>query len=135
MSKKIMIADDSALMRRVLCDIINSDKRYEVVAQAANGEEALELLKNNTFDAVIIDIYMPKMNGLEVLEKLRKLKISARVLIVSTYASRGAQITLDALQLGAMDFVHKPENAASLREGEFKMDLHSLEEYDRAHGN
>ena len=68
MSKKILLVDDSALMRRVFCDIINSDKRFEVAAQASNGVEALEILGKNTFDAVILDINMPKMNGIQLLE-------------------------------------------------------------------
>ncbi|MBR1930404.1 MAG: chemotaxis response regulator protein-glutamate methylesterase [Lachnospiraceae bacterium] len=123
MSKKILVVDDSALMRRVLCDIINSDRRFEVAAQASNGVEAFELLKNNKYDAVILDIYMPKMNGIELLEELHKYHISARVLIVSTYAREGAQITLDALELGALDFVHKPENAMAFHEDDFKNEL------------
>ena len=120
MSKKILIVDDSALMRRVLCDIINSDKRYEIAGQASNGVEAFDLLSRNTYDAVILDIYMPKMNGIDLLKKMHQHSISARVLIVSTYALKGTQITLDALDLGAMDFVHKPENTMAFQEDGFK---------------
>ena len=57
--KKILVVDDSALMRRVLCDIINSDERFQVVAQAVDGEQAYELLKKNQYDGVVLDIYMP----------------------------------------------------------------------------
>ena len=76
MTKKILVVDDSALMRRVLCDIINSDKRFQVVAKATNGLEAFDLLSRNTYDAVVLDVNMPKMNGIELLEELRKYKIS-----------------------------------------------------------
>ncbi len=61
--KKILIVDDSALVRRVLCDIINKDERFQVEDRATNGLEALELLTNKSYDAVVLDINMPKMNG------------------------------------------------------------------------
>ena len=63
MAKKILIVDDSALMRRMLCDIIQSDKSYEVSDIATNGEEALELIMKNLYDAILMDINMPKKNG------------------------------------------------------------------------
>ena len=63
MKKKILVVDDSALMRRVICDIINSDKRFQVEDNANNGEEALNLLTTKTYDAVVLDVNMPKMNG------------------------------------------------------------------------
>ncbi len=59
--KNILVVDDSALMRRVICDIINADTRFRVSDRATNGEEALELLKRKTYDAVILDVNMPKM--------------------------------------------------------------------------
>jgi len=72
MTKKILVVDDSALMRRVLCDIINSDERFQVVARATNGLEAFDLLIRNKYDAVVLDVNMPKMSGLQLLEELRK---------------------------------------------------------------
>lgn len=118
--KKILIVDDSALMRRVLCDIINYDSRFRVVDMASNGVEALELLSKKTYDAVILDVYMPKMNGLQLLKELQKHKIQARVLMASTDTSDGAKITLDALELGAIDFVHKPDAALKCRGEKFR---------------
>lgn len=115
MAKKILLVDDSALMRRVLCDIIDSDERFQVVAKATNGLEALELLKKNQYDAVVLDVNMPKMNGLELLKELQRNKISARVMMASTDTKEGAKTTLDALELGALDFIHKAENAADCR--------------------
>jgi two-component system chemotaxis response regulator CheB len=134
MSKKILLVDDSALMRRVFCDIINSDKRFEVAAQASNGVEALEILGKNTFDAVILDINMPKMNGIQLLEELHNRRITPKILIVSTYAVKGAQITLDALELGALDFITKPENAMTFHDNTFKNNLiRSLEAVINSH--
>lgn len=118
--KKILVVDDSALMRRVLCDIINSDKRFQVEDKANNGEEALELLTKKTYDAVVLDVNMPKMNGLELLKQLQKRKIAVRVVMASTDTREGAKTTLDALELGALDFIHKPTNAIDCRNNEFQ---------------
>ncbi len=117
--KKILIVDDSALMRRVLCDIIESDKNLKVVDKATNGAEALELIRKNTYDAVVLDVNMPVMNGLELLKALRKDKIAVRIMMASTDTREGAQTTLDALELGALDFVHKPDRALDCRGEEF----------------
>jgi len=121
--KKILVVDDSALMRRVLCDIINNDERFQVEDKAVNGEEALNLLMKKSYDAVILDVNMPKMNGLELLKELQKKKIHVRVMMVSTDTKEGAKTTLDALELGALDFVHKPTNAIDCRTDDFKRKL------------
>lgn len=121
--KNILIVDDSALMRSVLCDIINSDARFHVSDRATNGEEALDLLTRKTYDAVVLDVNMPKMNGLELLKVLRERRITARVVMASTDTSEGAKTTLDALSLGAIDFVHKPDNARDCRDGSFSRRL------------
>lgn len=121
--KKILVVDDSALMRRVMCDIINADERFRVVDRATNGEEALALLIGNTYDAVILDINMPKMNGLELLKELQNRKIIARVIVASTDTREGEQITLDALSLGAIDFLHKPDNPMECKTGKFGIKL------------
>ena len=115
--KNILLVDDSALMRRVLCDIINGDERFHVQDRAVNGLEALDLLCRKTYDAVVLDVNMPQMNGLELLKELQKRKISAKVLMASTDPREGAKTTLDALELGALDFVHKPNNAMDLKTG------------------
>ncbi len=118
--KKILIVDDSALMRRVECDIINSDERFQVVDKAIDGVQALELLSRNTYDAVVLDINMPRMDGLTLLRELQKKGIAVRIMLASTYTSEGAQITLDALELGATDFVHKPESPLECKSDAFK---------------
>ncbi len=118
--KKIMVVDDSALMRRALCDIINADERFEVTAIARNGLEALELLKTEKFDAVVLDVNMPKMTGIELLKELQKNKIDANVLMASTDTSDGAIITIEALELGALDFIHKPGSFLVTQNVDFK---------------
>ena len=125
--KKILVVDDSALMRRVLCDIIDSDSRFSVEDRATNGLEALELLQKKTYDAVVLDVNMPKLDGLGLLKELHKKKIGARVMMASTLTMEGAKVTLDALDLGALDFIHKPDNASDCRNEEFiRKLLHTL---------
>lgn len=121
--KNILVVDDSALMRRVLCDIIESDERFHVQDRATNGLEALDLLTRKSYDAVILDVNMPRMNGLELLKELQNRKIQARVMMVSTDTCEGAKTTLDALELGALDFVHKPGTAMDCRTADFKEKL------------
>lgn len=123
MTKKILIVDDSALMRRVLCDIISSDERFEVAGRAINGLEAFDLLSRNRYDAVVLDVNMPKMTGLQLLEELRKYKIPARVMMASTDTMDGTQTAMKALELGAMDFVHKPDSAIDCRMEAFKREF------------
>ena len=120
MPKKILVVDDSALMRRVLCDIIDADIRFQVVDRAKDGLEAFDLLSRNSYDAVVLDVNMPRMNGLQLLQELRKYKIPARVMMASTDTMEGARTTLDALELGALDFVHKPDSAVDCRGENFR---------------
>lgn len=120
MIKNILIIDDSALMRRVICDIIDSDERFEVADRAKDGLEAFDLLSRNKYDAVVSDVNMPRMTGLQLLEELKKYKISARVMLASTDDLGDAENAFDALELGALDFVHKPKNALDIRNDEYK---------------
>ena len=118
--KKIMVVDDSALMRRVMCDIINSDERFQVIEQATDGEQAYELLRKNTYDGVVLDVNMPKMDGIQLLQMLQKDKIRARIMMASTDTKEGAAVTMEALELGAIDFIEKPANILYLRGNDFK---------------
>lgn len=118
--KNILVVDDSALMRSVLCDIINSDQRFHVADRAKNGLEAFDLLSRKTYDAVVLDINMPKMTGVELLKELQKRKIPARIMMASTDTRDGAKITLDCLELGAMDFIHKPDKAFYAKDEQFR---------------
>ena len=115
MKKKILVADDSALMRRIVCDIINSDDRFEVADMATNGLEVVELLSKKSYDAVILDVVMPQMDGLSVLKELNKRKINAKVIMNSTLTKEGANVTMQALEEGALEFVHKPNGILDVR--------------------
>ena len=123
--KNILIVDDSALMRRVESDIIKSDERFQVLDTATNGLEAFDLVTRNSksYDAVVLDINMPKMNGIEFLEALEKQKIKQKIIIVSTLAKDGAAETIRALELGAFDYVTKPDSFVDAMSDTFKEKL------------
>lgn len=121
MKKNILIIDDSALMRRVLSDIINSDNRFQVIEVASNGLDALTLLQSRgkEFDAILLDINMPRMNGIELLAELKQQNIKITVIIVSTITKKDAKETIRALELGAFDFVTKPESYLEVKNNIF----------------
>ncbi|MDF2951103.1 MAG: response regulator receiver modulated CheB methylesterase [Anaerocolumna sp.] len=125
MQKKVLIIDDSALMRRVLSDIINSDERFHVTKLATNGLEALSLLfqEKEEVDAIILDINMPIMGGLDFLKRLEQENYKAIVIVVSTVAKDGAKETIEALEHGAFDFVTKPDNFMDVKNDRFKNNI------------
>lgn len=106
--KKILVVDDSALMRRIFCDIINTEKRFQVAGTAANGKEALKLLQKNTYDLILLDLTMPVMDGISFMKEMNRLGNTTKIVVISGLVSHGADITLEALSLGAVDFVKKP---------------------------
>lgn len=116
MKSNILIVDDSALLRRVECDIINSDNKLQATDTCKDGLEALEKLRTQKYDAVILDINMPRMNGLEVLSHLQKESIKTPVVVVSTLTIEGADEAIKSLELGAFDFVTKPNNIIEAKE-------------------
>ena len=128
MAKKILVIDDSALMRRVISDIINEGNEYEVAAIAKDGLEGFDLIVSNPnlYSAIILDINMPKMNGLELLQKLQKNHIEQTVIVVSTVAKEGAKETIQALEYGAFDFVTKPENYLETKSIDFKNKIFNM---------
>nr|WP_236777926.1 chemotaxis response regulator protein-glutamate methylesterase [Anoxybacter fermentans] len=114
-SKKIrvLIADDSAFMRRILKEMLSSDYQIEVVGTARNGEEAVTKALELRPDVVTMDVNMPGMDGLTALQYIL-LKAPCSVIMVSSLTQEGAFTTLEALELGAVDFVGKPGGTVSL---------------------
>ena len=104
---KVLIIDDSALIRSLLRQIINGEPDMEVVGQAPDPVTAREMIKQLDPDVLTLDVEMPRMNGLEFLEKLMRLR-PMPVLMVSTLTEKGNEVTLKALELGAVDFITKP---------------------------
>ena len=120
MKKNILVVDDSALMRRVICDIINSDSNFQAKDTCRDGLEAYERLKTTSYDGVVLDVNMPRMDGLQLLEKLQEDNIKANVIMVSTLTTKDAEVTILALERGAIDFVTKPTAIADAKGDEFK---------------
>jgi two-component system chemotaxis response regulator CheB len=108
MKIKVLIVDDSALIRGVMKEIINSQPDMEVVGVAPDPLVARDLIKQTNPDVLTLDVEMPKMDGLEFLEKLMRLR-PMPVVMVSSLTERGSEITLRALELGAVDFITKPK--------------------------
>lgn len=126
MKKNILVVDDSALMRRAICDIINASNEFEATDTCKDGLEAYEKIKSGSYDAVLLDINMPRMNGLELLQKLQKENIRATVIVVSTLAKEDAKVTLQAMEYGAIDFITKPNNILEAKGADFRMALEAL---------
>lgn len=116
--KKIIIADDSSFMRRLLTDLLNEQPYFEVVDTARNGIEALEKVKIHKPDAITLDVQMPLMDGITCLKNIMK-EIPTPVLVVSSLTREGADITIKALEEGAIDFIAKPENIFGVKDNSF----------------
>lgn len=115
---KVLVVDDSALIRQLLTEILSSDPAIEVVGGAADAFIARDKIKILNPDVVTLDVEMPRMNGLQFLRNLMRLR-PMPVVMISTYTQEGSETTIEALELGAVDFIAKP----ALSHGE------GLEEY------
>ncbi len=109
---KVLIVDDSALVRKLLRDIIGGDPEMEVIGTASNGIEAIRLVGELDPDVVTMDIHMPEMDGLTALEYIMK-KSPRPVVMLSALAQKGAIPTIKSLELGAVDFITKPSHFPS----------------------
>ncbi len=115
--KKLFIIDDSKMMRKIIADIFADDELIEVIGEARDGEEALQILPQVNADVVTLDVQMPVMDGLTTLKHMM-IQTPVPTVMLSAFTQEGAAITFDALKYGAVDFVSKPSNvdAADLRE-------------------
>jgi len=111
---RVLIADDAVVVRRILTTVIDEDPDLEVCGVAANGAIALQKLEQLKPDIITLDIEMPEMDGLQALAALRKINRDIPVIMFSTLTERGAAATLEALSLGASDYVTKPANVGSV---------------------
>ena len=105
---RVVVVDDSALVRGLLSEIINREPDMECVGAASDPLVAREMIRNLNPDVITLDIEMPRMDGLDFLARLMRLR-PMPVVMVSTLTERGADVTLKALELGAVDFVSKPK--------------------------
>jgi two-component system chemotaxis response regulator CheB len=117
----VLIVDDSALMRNLIGRMVESTPGLAIAEKAMNGRFALDKIPRVNPDVIVLDLEMPDMNGIEFLQERKKLGIKIPVVILSSIARRGAEITMEALALGASDFIQKPSGSVS-------EDIHSVKD-------
>ena len=119
---KILLCDDSAILRRLTKQALSNDARMQVIAEAANGREALNLLAKNLPDVVVLDVEMPVMDGVDTLREIRRKHRDLPVIMFSSVTQgRASEATVDALAAGANDYVTKPSSAGSLQTALYKV--------------
>ena len=115
----VLVVDDSAMMRNLISRMVEETPGLVVADKAMNGNFALQKIPRVNPDVIILDLEMPEMNGIEFLQARKKLDIKIPVVILSSIAEKGAKITMEALSLGASDFIQKPSGSVS-------MDIHTV---------
>jgi two-component system chemotaxis response regulator CheB len=111
---KVMVVDDSVVVRKIVTDVLSEDPMIQVVGTAPNGRLAVSKLEQLKPDLVTMDIEMPDMNGIEAVRAIRATRSRVPIIMFSTLTERGASATLDALSAGANDYVTKPANVGSV---------------------
>jgi two-component system chemotaxis response regulator CheB len=119
---RVMICDDSVVIRGALARMLENDGGVRVVARVANGRQAVEEVKRQPIDVAVLDIEMPEMDGMEALPLLLRADPGLRVVMASTLTTRGADIALRALRLGAADYLPKP-SVAEINDDSFRREL------------
>lgn len=128
---KVLVVDDSAFMRKMITDMINSQPDMEVIDTARDGEAAVFKVRSMNPDVVTLDVEMPRKNGLEALREIKKISTS-QVIMLSSLTSYGSAITIEALQDGAFDFIQKPSGSISLDIEKVKEELAEKIRYARS---
>src|SRR3954463_16139075 len=119
---KVLIVDDSALVRRILTELLSADPEMEVVGTASDAYMARDKIKQLNPDVITLDVEMPKMDGVTFLKNLMRLR-PMPVVMVSSLTEHGAEITLDALAVGAVDYLPKPKVDLAATLGDYREEL------------
>ncbi len=120
---KVIVVDDSALMRKIISDMINEETDMEVIDTARNGEELLSKLEKNSPDTITLDVEMPKMDGITALKEMKRKNFDIPVIMLSSISTKGTELTMECLEAGAFDFIPKPSGTISLDINKVKSDL------------
>nr|WP_294520529.1 chemotaxis response regulator protein-glutamate methylesterase [uncultured Rhodopila sp.] len=118
-----MLCDDSAVIRGAIARMLADDPEIEVVARTANGQEAVNAIRSARADVVVLDIEMPVMDGMTALPLLLRADSGVKVIMASTLTTRGADIALRALRLGAADYIPKPSSIGTVGDDGFRREL------------
>ena len=113
---KVLIVDDSSMMRNLIGKIVESTEGLTVADKAMNGRFALQKLERVDPDVIVLDIEMPEMNGLEFLKETKARGIKIPTIVLSSLATEGARVTMDCLDMGAVDFITKPSGQVNLND-------------------
>lgn len=119
---RVLVVDDSAFMRKVIADLLSSEPGIEVVGKAKDGQDALHKIEQLKPDVVTMDVEMPVMDGLTALRTLMRTR-PVPVIMLSSLTGQGAELTMKALELGAVDFIAKPSGQISLDIGGSRNDI------------
>jgi two-component system chemotaxis response regulator CheB len=135
----VLIVDDSALMRNLIGKMVEATPGLVIADKAMNGRFALDKIPRVNPDVIVLDLEMPEMNGIEFLKERKKLGMEIPVIILSSIAAKGAAITMEALSLGASDFIQKPSGSISedihtVRDHLVELLLSYGSQYRRTHG-
>ena len=120
---RVMIVDDSAIVRGLIIQMLEKQPDIQIVARAANGEVAIAELGRTEVDVIVLDLEMPVMDGMTALPLLLAKRPGVQIVVASTLSKRNARISLEALQLGAADYVPKPETGSLVNAQEFEREL------------
>jgi len=121
---KVLVVDDSAVIRGMVKRMVESENDIEIVSSASNGELAISKLKETPVDVIVLDIEMPVMDGLTALPKLLEVDPGARILMSSTLTLANAEVSIRALELGATDYISKPTSVGAMgTASDFKSEL------------
>ncbi len=123
MSARVIICDDSLVIRGAIARMLEADPGIRVVARVANGQAALDELKRTPADVLVLDIEMPVMDGMTALPLLLRADPGLRIIMASTLTTRGADIALRALRMGAADYLPKPSSVGASGDDSFRRDL------------
>lgn len=114
---RVMVVDDSAVIRGLLSRILEADRMVDVVVSASNGEQAVRALAGSKVEVIVLDIEMPVMDGLAALPKLLAVDSGVKIIMASTLTQRNAQISFKAMAAGATDYIPKPSASRDINEG------------------
>lgn len=125
---KVLVVDDSALMRKIISDMIDEESDMEVVGTARNGQDLMYKLSNEYYgenkpDVITLDVEMPKMNGIRALEEMKNKNINIPSIVLSSISKEGVKLTMECLHAGAFDFIAKPSGNISLNINDVKSEL------------
>ncbi|MFL0246805.1 protein-glutamate methylesterase/protein-glutamine glutaminase [Candidatus Clostridium stratigraminis] len=120
---KVLVVDDSALMRKIISDMINSEQDMEVIDIARNGEEMLEKALKHNPDIITLDVEMPIMDGISALREMKRRQIHIKTIMLSSVSQSSTSLTMECLEAGAFDFIPKPSGAISLDINKVKDEL------------